>query len=170
MAKYRNKRAVVTALTFDELVAHGIEQCKKEGRESNIVNGFPWSFTYGVLPVTHEANTRYLVGSHTVVDPQYMLVIAEDGEVYSCHKDTFNTLFDVCPEPENKHTVSELYQYALARLGLKDAPDLRVLFWDAHNKLEWDDERDTLITPTTEDTQSVDYNCTTCGAQIGLFT
>ena len=31
--KYRKKPVVITAITFDQLVAHGTVQCKAEGRQ-----------------------------------------------------------------------------------------------------------------------------------------
>lgn len=31
----------------------------------------------------------------------------------------------------NGHSIPCLYEYTLARLGLQDTPDMRVLFWDA---------------------------------------
>jgi len=43
--------------------------------------------------------------------------------------------------------VREKYEYALARLGLKDSPSLRVIFWDALDALEWEHVTDTYITP-----------------------
>lgn len=66
------------AITFDELVQHGIAQCKAEGRESNIVRGLPWSFKYRGLPVSHENDECYLVSTaiHTlVVTPDHILVV-----------------------------------------------------------------------------------------------
>lgn len=45
------------------------------------------------------------------------------------------------------HTVECLYGYTLARLGLTDTPEMRVLFWDAIGVLEWDDQKDQYITP-----------------------
>ncbi len=43
--------------------------------------------------------------------------------------------------------VREKYEYALARLGLKDSAPLRVIFWDALDALEWDKATDWYITP-----------------------
>lgn len=48
------------------------------------------------------------------------------------------------------HSVACLYEYALARLGLKDSDDLRVIFWDCHEALQWDDKTDSYITPKLE--------------------
>lgn len=55
-----------------------------------------------------------------------------------------------CPhvgDQQIEHSVACLYEYALARLGLTDSEDLRVLFWDAHYALEWDAKTDWYIVP-----------------------
>lgn len=52
-----------------------------------------------------------------------------------------------CKPAEKAHSIDCLYGYALARLQLKDSRALRILFWDAHDKLEWDDARDGPKTP-----------------------
>ena len=49
------------------------------------------------------------------------------------------------------HSVSCLYKHTLARLGLDDTPEMRVLFWDAHEALEWDEAKDWYIAPTIEE-------------------
>ena len=50
-------------ITFDALVAHGLERCKAEGREYNIVNGMPWSFDFHGIDVTHENDNCYLLNT-----------------------------------------------------------------------------------------------------------
>lgn len=50
-------------------------------------------------------------------------------------------------ERPTEHSVSCLYQYALARLGLVDTPQLRALFWDAHDALVWEVESDSYRIP-----------------------
>lgn len=47
----------------------------------------------------------------------------------------------------NNKSTRDLYEYALARLGLPDTPEMRVLFWDERNDLEWDEETDSYIVP-----------------------
>jgi hypothetical protein len=47
MNQFRKKPVVITAITFDQLVAHGI------AAGGNVVNGMPWSFQYNGHPVTH---------------------------------------------------------------------------------------------------------------------
>lgn len=46
-----------------------------------------------------------------------------------------------------QHSVTCLYEYALARLGLDDTPQMRVLFWDVHEALEWDEAKDWYNVP-----------------------
>lgn len=46
-----------------------------------------------------------------------------------------------------QHSVDCLYEYALARLGLTDTDELRVLFWDANNALKWDEKTDWYEVP-----------------------
>ena len=46
MSHYRKKPVVIEAITFDELVAHGL------ANGANVVNGMPWSFQYKGQPVT----------------------------------------------------------------------------------------------------------------------
>ncbi|QDD62661.1 hypothetical protein EJD96_00130 (plasmid) [Herbaspirillum seropedicae] len=71
-------------VSFDQLVEHGIAQCKAEGREGNIVNGMPWSFDYKGFAVTHENDRCYLIckGAGTYrFQPGEQLVVNHDGEV-----------------------------------------------------------------------------------------
>ncbi|MGU3628114.1 hypothetical protein [Comamonas sp. C24C] len=56
-----------------------------------------------------------------------------------------------------EHSTACLYGYALARLGLTDAPQMRVLFWDAQEALKWDEKTDRYISPAAEG------ECKTCG-------
>lgn len=49
------------------------------------------------------------------------------------------------------HSVECLYHYALARLGLRDSDDLRVIFWDAHEALHWDEKTDRHQVPALKD-------------------
>lgn len=57
----------------------------------------------------------------------------------------------------NEHSTACLYGYALARLGLTDTPQMRVLFWDAQEALEWDEKTDRYVTPSAEG------ECSQCG-------
>ena len=56
------------------------------------------------------------------------------------------------------HSTACLYQYALARLGIADSKEMRVIFWDAHEALKWDDKTDSYLPPVIDD------DCAICGA------
>lgn len=94
MTQYRKKPVVIDAITFDELMQHGIEQCKAEGRESSIINGKPWCFTYKGHPISHERDDCYIIptlesphGHH--MTPDDMLITGVAGELYPCKIDIF---------------------------------------------------------------------------------
>lgn len=100
MTQFRKKPVVITAITFDQLVAHGIEQCKAEGRESNIVNGMPWSFSYAGHPVTHENDSCYLIPTlegTMKMGRDDMLITGVKGEIYPCKRDIFEATYDEAP-------------------------------------------------------------------------
>lgn len=91
MNHFRTKQAVVTAITFDQLVQHGRDH------GANIVNGMPWSFQYRGHAVTHSDDRHYLVcmGAETLhVTPADMLVTDAHGElsVHTC--DAFNATYE----------------------------------------------------------------------------
>lgn len=89
--KYRKKPVVIEAITFDQLVAHGI----KSG--GNMVNGMPWSFNYGGHPITHERDDCYLIptleGTHNMT-PNDMLITGIKGEIYPCKIDIFLATYE----------------------------------------------------------------------------
>lgn len=97
--RFRKKPVVIEAITFAELVDHGISQCKAEGRESNIVNGMPWSFIYAGHHITHETDQCYIVptlesphGQH--MTPADMLITGVKGEIYPCKLDIFAATYE----------------------------------------------------------------------------
>jgi hypothetical protein len=61
------------------------------------------------------------------------------------------------------HSTACLYHYALARLGLTDAPDLRTIFWDSHEALKWDDLTDAFIPVVT-----INDPCEFCNGQTSI--
>lgn len=65
----------------------------------------------------------------------------------------------ICAQSSSGHSVECLYEYALARLNLSDTPEMRVLFWDAHEALTWDANTDHWIQP-----QRQADKCETCNA------
>lgn len=90
--KYRKKPVVVEAITFDELVQHGLQNT------TNIVNGMPWSFSYNGHPISHENDRCYLIptleGTHFMT-PDDMLITGVKGEIYPCKKDIFEATYEV---------------------------------------------------------------------------
>lgn len=58
---------------------------------------------------------------------------------------------------QRNHSVGCLYEYALARLGLTDTPEMRALFWDQHDALEWDEAADWYM-PVGDD----QFDCPAC--------
>lgn len=100
MTQFRKKPVVITAITFDQLVTHGTERCKAEGRESNIVNGMPWSFSYAGHPITHENDDCYLIPTlegTMKMGRDDMLITGVKGEIYPCKRDIFEATYDLAP-------------------------------------------------------------------------
>lgn len=100
MTQFRKKPVVITAITFDQLVAHGTDRCKAEGRQSNIVNGMPWSFSYAGHPITHENDDCYLIPTlegTMKMGRDDMLITDVKGEIYLCKRDIFEATYDLAP-------------------------------------------------------------------------
>ena len=100
MTQFRKKPVVITAITFDQLVAHGTVQCKAEGRQSNIVNGMPWSFSYAGHLITHENDDCYLIPTlegTMKMGRDDMLITGVKGEIYPCKRDIFEATYDLAP-------------------------------------------------------------------------
>lgn len=88
MSRFKSKLVEFEAITFDELVAHGVAQGVP------CYNGMPWSFTYGGHPITHENDDCYIVPTRqgfVHFDRGDMLITspAGDGEIYPCKPDVF---------------------------------------------------------------------------------
>ena len=91
MAKFRKKPVVIEAITFEELVAHGLAQ----GAHTH--NGMPWSFTYGGQHITHENDDCYLVPTLEGTmrfNRGDMLITGVKGEIYPCKPDIFAATYD----------------------------------------------------------------------------
>lgn len=91
MAKFRKKPVVVEAITFDELVAHGI------AAGVPCCGGLPWSFTYGGHPITHENDTCYLIPTLEGTmrfERGDMLITGVKGEIYPCKSDIFAATYE----------------------------------------------------------------------------
>lgn len=91
MAKFRKKPVVVEAITFDELVAHGLEVAR------TAQNGLPWSFEYGGHAITHENDDCYLIPTlEGALQMQRgdMLITGVNGELYPCKPDIFEKTYE----------------------------------------------------------------------------
>ena len=94
MTQFRKKPVVVTAITFDQLVAHGI------ATGGNVVNGMPWSFTYAGHAITHENDDCYLIPTlegTMKMGRDDMLITGVKGEIYPCKRDIFEATYDEAP-------------------------------------------------------------------------
>lgn len=94
---FRKKPVLIEAITFDELVAHGIAQCKAEGRQSNIVNGLPWSFNYAGHAISHENDSCYLIPTlegTMKMGRTDLLITGVKGEIYPCKRDIFEATYE----------------------------------------------------------------------------
>jgi hypothetical protein len=92
MPKYRKKPVVIEAITFEEFIEYG----KNNG--GNIVNGFPWSFSYKGHPVTHENDECYLIPTLEGTlrfTPDDVLITGVKGEIYPCKIDIFEATYDI---------------------------------------------------------------------------
>ncbi|MEG0920275.1 MAG: Gp49 family protein [Comamonas sp.] len=122
--QYRKKPPVFTAITFDQLIAHGIAQCKEEGRESNIIDGRPWSFDYKCYPITHERDDCYNIPTRvggSIMGPDDMLVIDEKGAIEVCRRAEFEATHEPVGVELQAILVSDNGLGALDRLSEEDA-------------------------------------------------
>lgn len=98
--KDQKKAVVVEAITFADLVAHGM------ATGANVVNGMPWSFTYAGHAVTHENDDCYLIPTlegTMKMGRTDMLITGVKGEIYPCKLDIFLATYDLVPEGEVNH-------------------------------------------------------------------
>ncbi len=96
MNQFRKKPVVITAITFDQLVAHGI------AAGGHIVNGMPWSFQYHGHPITHENDDCYLIPTLEGVmkmGRDDMLITGVKGEIYPCKREIFEATYEPVPAP-----------------------------------------------------------------------
>lgn len=93
MAKFRKKPVVIEAITFDEMIMHGL----KETDGNNIHNGLPWSFNYNGHAISHEHDECYLIPTMEgtmQMTPNDMLITGVKGEVYPCKIDIFEATYE----------------------------------------------------------------------------
>lgn len=94
MNQFRKKPVVITAITFDQLVAHGI------AAGGNVVNGMPWSFQYNGHPVTHENDDCYIIPTlegAMKMGRDDMLITGVRGEIYRCKVEIFQATYEPAP-------------------------------------------------------------------------
>ena len=95
MSKYRKKPVVIEAITFDELVEHGLREYEKRNEHPH--SGMPWAFDYQGQPVTHENDNCYLIPTlegTMKFERGDMLITGVKGEVYPCKADIFAATYD----------------------------------------------------------------------------
>lgn len=90
MAKFKMKPMIVEAVTFDELIAYGLTQT------NNIYNNMPWSFEFMGIPVTHETDDCYIIGTERFTK-NHLLVI-KDNEISIVEKDAFDLISEPLEE------------------------------------------------------------------------
>lgn len=90
--KYRKKPVVIEAITFEELVEHGVRS------GAPIINNMPWSFSYAGQPITHENDNCYLIPTlegTMKFQRGDMLVTGVKGEIYPVRIDIFSDTYEV---------------------------------------------------------------------------
>ncbi len=104
MAQFIKKPIVVEAITFEELVNHGIAS------GANIVANMPWSWSYNGHQITHENDQCYLIPTlegTMKMTPNDMLITGVQGEIYPCKKDIFESTYDVVVSENTELTFGE---------------------------------------------------------------
>jgi glycine/D-amino acid oxidase-like deaminating enzyme len=95
MTQYRKKPVVITAITFAQLVGHGIAS------GGNVVNGMPWSFTYNGHAITHENDGCYIIPTlegSMKMGRDDMLITGVKGEIYPCKREIFEATYEPAHE------------------------------------------------------------------------
>lgn len=98
--KFRKKPVIIEAITFEELVAHGVAECDSKGK--SLTNGMPWSFSYKGQPITHENDDCYLIPTLEGImkfNRGEMLITGIKGEIYPCKADIFEATCEACDSP-----------------------------------------------------------------------
>lgn len=91
MARFRKLPVEIEAITFDELVAYGLQQAGAAH------NGMPWSFFYKGHPITHENDDCYLIPTlqgTMKMGREDMLITGVAGEIYPCKPDIFAATYE----------------------------------------------------------------------------
>lgn len=92
MTKYKEKPAIVNAITWKEFIAYGKEH------DPTLAHNFPWSFEYQGYPVTHENDECYLIttDSHIMyMTPEHMLITDIYGAIQVFQTSIFNQMYEL---------------------------------------------------------------------------
>ena len=90
MAKFKMKPMIVEAVTFDELIEYGLKHT------NNIYNDMPWSFEFMGIPVTHETDNCYIVGTERFT--RNHLLVVKNNEISIVEKDAFDLISEPLEE------------------------------------------------------------------------
>ena len=91
--RFRKKPVEIEAITFDELIEHGIQS----GASCPGSLGIPWSFNYNGHPITHENDDCYLIPTLEGTmrfNRGEMLITGVKGEIYPCKMDIFRMTYE----------------------------------------------------------------------------
>lgn len=95
--KYYKRNASVEAVTFDELVQHGIEQ------DADLIRGMPRFFKYRGHRITHENDNCYLIASPAGGSLPFkrgdMLTFCGDGSLFPMELAYFCMTYESLPDP-----------------------------------------------------------------------
>ncbi len=120
----RKKPVVVEAITFEELVAHGLAEIEKDPkRKSTVINGMPWSFEYKGHPITHENDNCYIVptleGSLHFKRGDY-LITGVKGEIYPIKKEIFDETYEIVGKEDPDEVRKICIDLAYASMHCRD--------------------------------------------------
>ncbi len=93
--KFKKKPTVIEAITFDELVAHGI------ATGVPLIRGMPWAFDYKGHPISHENDNCYTVptlNGPVNFNRGEMLITGVEGEIYPCKAEIFEATYEPVKE------------------------------------------------------------------------
>mgnify|MGYP000375870679 CR=1 FL=1 len=91
MPFFRKKPVVIEAITFAELVKHGLEN------GANVNDGMPWIWNYKGHLITRENDECYLIPTlegTMKMTKNDMLITAIHGETYPCKKVIFEAIYE----------------------------------------------------------------------------
>ena len=97
MPKFQKKPVQVRAITFAQLVEHGLKVCNPATISGS---GMPWSFQYEGQPITHENDECYLIPTlegTMKFNKGDMLITGVKGEIYPCKMEIFEATYNRVP-------------------------------------------------------------------------